>query len=563
MRALTKDVAQAMAAFTRVARARPLYTTRNKVIDGMMKSLVDSFDGVLRMVPEVSLKVRPDAFVFGDDPVLEEHDVEESIPFVFYREGVRRIDFLRGIEERELEVLLDATAKGFNYRGMEDDLVSFLWHQELANIRYLTVDVEVVDAGEADIDLDEQIQALLRAIYGGSQDDVGPRSIHLDASDITAKTLAEELDKIDDMAPGFHPMRTFLTAPAYAEQLAAEAKKTPEADTLRLSTVAALDSFAADIDSNDAALAGIALLRVFDAALVENDLVTMAVIVRGVRAAEPAPRAQSWLSEALNEARVRTLATAVQSKPEIESRVLTLLERAGGAAVPSIIASIPMFPDPAQRRRFSDLAIALGITDREHVHELLQNDQAFVAREALYILSHIGHLEDLYAVRQVQTHSKPQVRLALLELLNRMPLDLAESVSIDLLEDPEARVRVASADALVELGSQRAQSAVANMINRANFADQPQSVKVGFLRAYVRLNHATSLGAVLQLLEAADRRLTTKGTEELALAAVQALAATPNKQTIEVLKEACLSKNRAVRDMAKGYLEQFKKGGPS
>lgn len=555
MRALSRDVANAMSAFSRVARARPLYTTRNKVIDGMMSNLVHAFDALFKMVPEISLKIRPDAFVFEEDTVLEEGDVEESIPFVFYREGVRRIDFVRGIEQREFEVLLDATAKGFNYQGMEDDLVSFLWHQELPNIRYLTVDVAVVDAETADVDIDQQIQALLQAIYGDSEDDVGPKSIHLDGSDVTAKKLADALDGVDEMAPGFHPMRSFLTAPAYAERLG-EAAELPEDETLKQATAAALDAFASDIDSSDAALTGISLLRTFDAAVIDHDFETIMNIVRGVRDAEPAPRAQTWLTEALNEARVRTLASTVPSGDEAEARVLRILERAGGASVPSILSALPMFPDPTQRRKFSDLAIRLGINDREHLHELLQNDQGFVAREALYILSHIGHLEDLYAVRQVQVHPKPQVRMALLDLINKMPLDLAESVAIALLEDEEPRVRVAASESLVELGSERASAAITNMIEQSSFGSQNASVKAGFLRAYIRLNHATTLQVVRAILESADRRL--GGNTEDAVIAVQALSAVPNRQTIDLLKEACLSKNSKVRDTARRLLEGLK-----
>ncbi|MEQ8275427.1 MAG: hypothetical protein RMA76_37735 [Deltaproteobacteria bacterium] len=558
MRALSRDVASALGAFTRVARTRPLYSVRNKVVDGLMKILVEAFDGLFRMVPEVSLVVRPDAFLFNDDRVLEEDDVDASIPFLFYRDGVRRIDFMRGLEERELEVLLDATAKGFTYRGMEDDLVSFLWHQDLRHIRYLTVDVAVVDAPTADIDLDAQIDALLYAIYGDTDDDVGPRSIHLDSSDISAKSIADGLGSVDEMAPGFHPRRTFVSAPAYGKSYVEELE-THDPEALRIeATRAGLEAFSADIDSQDAVLAGIALLRLFDGAVVSQDLEGMRQIIEGVRAAEPAPRAQTWLTEALSEARVRSIITTVQSRPETEDDVRKLFERAGEAVVPSVIAALPLLPDPQVRRRFSDLVIALGIKDRDHVHQLLQNDQAFVAREALYLLSHVGHLDDMHAVRQVQVHPKPQVRLALLDMINRMPLDVAEAVAIDLLDDKEARVRVAAAEALVELGSNRAQLAVANIVQRTDFASEPQSVKAAFLRAYVRLQRAGSMYVISQMIDAADRRLVTKGTEDLALAAVQALAANPNQQTVDRLKDACLSKNKGVREMAKGYLKQMK-----
>ncbi|MCA9549117.1 MAG: hypothetical protein KC933_03715, partial [Myxococcales bacterium] len=218
-----KDVGRTLAAFSRVARARSLYQENSAALKRMRSDLFRGFQEILADRPVLSLRVRPEAFVFEDQVVLTDENPDQSIPFALYRDGIRRLDFSRGLEESELDTLLACTARGFHFTGLGDDIVSDLWRHDLEHIRYLVVDTSVVDAAAAAgaptapvdgaepiSDLDTQIDGLLRAIYGDSSDDVGPRSIHLDASDLAAKSIAESLDAVDDMAPGFHPARTFL-----------------------------------------------------------------------------------------------------------------------------------------------------------------------------------------------------------------------------------------------------------------------------------------------------------------------------------------------------------------
>src|SRR5262249_32419852 len=163
-------------------------------------------------------------FVFDSEVVLQEPNPDESIPFIFYRDGIRKLEIVEGLTPEELEVLVSATAQGFGFSGLGDDMVSFLWRPELEHIPYMVVDTTIVDAGSTKaggavleaFDLDEQIDLLLRSIYGSSAtDDVGPRAVRVDGSELAAKEIVSSLDQLDDMAPGFHPARQIVDPPVY------------------------------------------------------------------------------------------------------------------------------------------------------------------------------------------------------------------------------------------------------------------------------------------------------------------------------------------------------------
>ncbi len=139
-----REVARALQIFARTARARQLYAPNNAILRRMIDELTQAFNEALKVVPELTIKVRPEALLFDDEVVLDEPNPEQSIPFVYFRDGIRRLDFARGLEPRELQILLDATAQGFNFSGFGDDIVARLWHHDLAHLRYLVLDTTIV-----------------------------------------------------------------------------------------------------------------------------------------------------------------------------------------------------------------------------------------------------------------------------------------------------------------------------------------------------------------------------------------------------------------------------------
>lgn len=560
--AIGRDIARVMTVLARAVRARPLYAPNNEVLVLMMRDLERAFAEVLKMLPAIVLKVRPDSLLYDEEVVYSDPEVQTSLPFVLYRDGVRRLEFHRDLEVAELDVLLGAAQQGFTGRTLEDDVVSYLWRHQLHHIRYLTVDVSSIDAqGEAD--LDTQIDGLLRAIYGDSQDDVGPKSIHLDTSDLAAKSIALALDSIEEMAPGFHFSRQLPHSPAYGFSLLEEASR--ETDPVLQSRLIddALEALSAELDPEEQQGVADALLRILDSTLLNEQLVVAARLVYGMRRLErPGPFLEPWLSEAASEARIRQVTSLCQSNPGLEADGLRFLAAWGRRAVPSLLGALPSFTNPEQRRRFADLAIELGIDDDQPLRQLLANEQGFVAREALYIMASLGQLRDRSILKEVQGHPAPQVRLALLGVVDKMPWDVAQSIITDLLKDPEARVQVAAAEELASRANDLSLRAIEHALEQADFDDQPPSVKRAFLRCYALLHKGASIDRLLGYIAAAEGWRVRRPLEETAEAATFALASLRSQAGVDALKKAALSRSKSIREGARAALERLKAGKP-
>jgi hypothetical protein len=560
--ALERELANALGLFARAARARQLYSSNNQVRARMTTEVVRAFSRLFDEADEITLSVRPDAFIFEEMPVFEESNAEPSVPFIFFRDGVRRLELVRGLTDAELEVLLDATANGLSRRGLDDDVVSILWRHQLEHLKYVTVDTTVVDA-EPDAgktsDVDAQIDALIRSIYGGASDDRGMRSIHIDSSDVDARALADALGAVDEMAPGFAPPKTFIAAPAYAERFSKELAEENDGAVLDLAASAAAEELARAKDDVDIAPLSDALLAIFDSALLEGRLDLLKRIIDWVKAlGEQSAKAQTFLSAAFSEARVRQLAAFDQGDPAREAEVMALFQGGGRAASPALIALLPSLTDPRQRRAYSDLALGMGTDDLDPILNHLGSEQGYVAAEALHMLAELGKLDRRGAL-SAASHPKPQVRLTALQIVDRLSPEVGEEVVLELLDDREPRVRMEALKLLVNFGTARVKGAIEAAVARADFEEASAPVKEAFLKTYVSILGRHAFDRLEQMIESTDRRLARRQVEEVGAAAVAAIATIPSARTVDVLKKACMSRNKRVRELARAELKKMRK----
>lgn len=569
-----KDVERALSAFSRVARARGLYQDNSAALQRMRSDLFRGFSELLEQLSVLSLRIRAGAFVYEDQIVMQDDNPEQSIPLALYRDGVRRLDFSRGLAEPELDTLLSAISRGFAFSGLGDDIVSDLWRHDLEHIRYLVVDTTIVDAAQAGpppadgegkeilSDLDSQIDGLLRTIYGDSADDVGPRSIHLDGSDLAAKAIAESLDAIDELAPGFHPPRTFVDRPRYAGPIDAEIEaETPNRVSARAAN-AAMRALHADITTADKDALAEALLRMFDDAVVSGDIDLATRIVTGVRALPPDdPRRRSWLAEAISDTRLRQVAAGFTERRDGAQGFAALhrfLRACGPSASRSVLGMLPNFAAPDARRALSDLVLEQGIDDLGPLAEMLGNEQLFVVQEALYVLNRLGTAQARDMEQQAEESLRAEVRIAALQALVEHRPQEATARAERLLFDPEPRAKAAAAQALVRIGGREAAAIIERFMERPELETLPPDVMRELFRAYGLLCQVRALHLMARYVKRGEKLLAKREAEEISVAAMDGVMLVRTPRSVEILKKAAVARSKRVREAARARLQMMK-----
>lgn len=197
-------------------RAFQLYDENNPVRQRFVDTLRQEFVALWDEIDKLVVTMDEDRIYLGGAEVYSSESRNDSLAFLFFKDGVREITFLPGIEQDELELFLGVLQKARKLVPEGDDLLTVLWEAELAFFEYQYVDLlaEGVDLpGAGPGNTGQELQAALAAEdeeiaaqeEGGEagaepdqpqtvkQDDFNPTLYVLDPRDM--ETLRSELQK--------------------------------------------------------------------------------------------------------------------------------------------------------------------------------------------------------------------------------------------------------------------------------------------------------------------------------------------------------------------------------
>ncbi len=531
----------------------------------MLDELQTSFHELLSHEQRVSLEVRRTAFELDGVAVLTEENLDESLPFAFYRDGVRRLAFTAGLQPDELMQLLSATSQRLNFSGLGEDIVSMLWRLDLNHIDYVVVDTAwaTADPGAPESDpatpahgTGARLGSVLTALFGSGGHDA-PMSMHLDAHDVPAKAIASALGRPDEMSPGLHPATGLTYEASYARQFAQELANEGEAAIMIRGLEGALRALGERLPEPEIASIGEALLRMLDTAILENQYEFASRLVYGMRnVPQPRERISSWMDQVVAEARVRHAGARYESKIYEGEReqILKFFRACGAWAVGPLLHLLPSISNTQHRRRISDLVLDLGIFDLDLIRSLLSSEQAYVAQEAVYLLSRLSHEGSVDILRELRQHPSPQVRASVADYASALPKEAAAELVANLLDDPEPRVRSAAARGLAKHPSKTAELLLESAAQKNRLEGCSLDVKRSTLEAYADVAQERAISSVARYVRDGEGLFATREQEDLAVAGVWALARIRSVTAVELLKKTCASRHRRINTEAREAL---------
>lgn len=104
--------------------------------DQLYSKLKDYLD--LHMKLEIGIEEF--SFSFEGEALFTDKVISRSLPFLFYKDGMQRLFFFRGLDREEFGNFLDLIRRDASLPAEQSDIVSSFWEQDLANIRYFAPD---------------------------------------------------------------------------------------------------------------------------------------------------------------------------------------------------------------------------------------------------------------------------------------------------------------------------------------------------------------------------------------------------------------------------------------
>lgn len=179
----------------KAVRAHQLYLPNNPTYVRAIELLQASFVALWEYTDEVAFSIGETAFRWEGRPVLEETEKSsDSLPWLFYKDGIRELRLLKDFEQEEVIRLLGIIQRVRKASPDEDDLLTMLWEQDFLNLRYRYVDLAAESAPpvgtiatERPSTVDPRVETIEEEVQGSARAGV----VNIDDFDTTLYFLEE------------------------------------------------------------------------------------------------------------------------------------------------------------------------------------------------------------------------------------------------------------------------------------------------------------------------------------------------------------------------------------
>ena len=142
----------------KAGRAHQLYLPNNPIYKQALDALRAGFAPIWSQVDEIVLGFTETEIRWYDHVVLSEPTKSaDSLPWLFFKDGVRELTLLEGFEDKEVIALLSILQRARKASPDQDDLLTMLWEADFAHARYRYQDLGM-DAAPAVSDGSEKIE---------------------------------------------------------------------------------------------------------------------------------------------------------------------------------------------------------------------------------------------------------------------------------------------------------------------------------------------------------------------------------------------------------------------
>lgn len=132
---------EALRSLGRAVKAQQLYLPNNPMLVKAAESLQLALNALWAHTDELTVEIKETEFrSFGQEVYSEPEKTSESLPWTFYKDGIRELRFIKGFEKRDMQLLLELLQRVRTASPDDDDLLTLLWEQEFTSLEYKYVE---------------------------------------------------------------------------------------------------------------------------------------------------------------------------------------------------------------------------------------------------------------------------------------------------------------------------------------------------------------------------------------------------------------------------------------
>jgi HEAT repeat protein len=532
-------VSDLMRAFAKAVRAHQLYMPNNPMHARAMDAVREAFRPVWAETDSVTIQVTESELRWCRRVVLQEEGrTSDSIPWLFFKDGVRELSFRRGFEGDELIILLILMQRARLASAQDDDLLTLLWEHDFTSLQYRYVDLAMDTGSPLDSIRGEAVEKIV------SPTDVETEAHNLASSSITRM---EEYDST-----------LYFLDEAEVDYLQAEIRRDFGTDQRSQVIASLLDTYEQETDPKIRDEIANLLDGLFLLLLSVTQFGTAAYLIREANAA--AGRARDLLlgqrqrliqlADRLSDSEVlEQLLQALEETPlrAPQSDLLELFGQIKPQALETVLSWIGRSRNSELRILLESAGTKLAASHTAELVRLISSPDETVAYEAI---RRAGAMKSSAAVSELAgtiSHGSPELRLAGVAALSDIGSPGALQVLERALQDDDIDIRIAAVKVLGSRNHRAGVKGIENHMKTRVLRDSTLAEKMAFFDSYGALSGDEGVEFLSDILNARGL-LGRREDGELRACAAMALGKIGTDMAMKALQKALADKDVVVRN---------------
>lgn len=541
-----------MQALVKGLRATQLYLPNNPVYQQALQNVRAAFAPVWQETNELLLGVTESDLVLDKRALLSQPNQTDSIAWVLFKDGVRTLTFLEGVETEEIARFLTVIHQARTLPAdANDDLLTLLWEQDFQYIRYDFVELASAEAVpipkiEAPEEEPAPQEHVHRQVVEETVEPEPPKGL------VTLEEFDATLYFLDDAERAF---------------LAAEIEREYKQD-LRGNILAMLFDLIELQTYSTVRAELISILENFIPYLLAvGDFRAVAFICREQRVV--LERARDVLPEhrrALGEipaklSQPEALAQLLQSLDEAavhptEEELGELFREFRPQALETVLAWMPKLTNERVRELLTSAARRLAQTYPAELTRALGVADETVLLEAVRLAAHLRLPPVVPALGSLLATGSSQIKVAVVEALSAMGTPGAMQQLEKGVDDDDRDVRIGAVRVLAARGHRNVLGRVEAAVQGKALREADLTEKMAFFEAYGVLAGPPGVAPLAAMLQAGGGFLKRKEDPETRACAAMALGKISTPEAVTVLEGAAGDKDPLVRNAVNKALRE-------
>lgn len=135
-----KTVSDIFNLFARTFSQIKIFSSEHATVKKFIDQLYIYFRDFLDKNEKMEIGIDETSFTFMKEEIYREDNIQKSLPFLFFKDGVQILFFYKGLRKEEFQEFLDVIKKESQLPAEESDVVNAIWEKDFADIRYYAPD---------------------------------------------------------------------------------------------------------------------------------------------------------------------------------------------------------------------------------------------------------------------------------------------------------------------------------------------------------------------------------------------------------------------------------------